>query len=268
MSDPRLTPSNGRVAHVSLRGRVRGERLVEGEERCIVVPVADLWRDAAGGPRLRQLLFGESFVVLEETGERAFGMAGRDGYVGHVARAALGPAVTPSHAVSALSSHVYAAPDVKAPAVMALSHGSRLRVAAAAGGFARIGTGRFVPLAHLRPLDAPPDDPAAVAELLRGVPYLWGGNSTWGIDCSGLVQAALLACAIPCPGDSDQQEATLGRRLGDDAPLHRGDLVFWRGHVAMVLDGDRMIHANAHNMAVTVEPLAARALVWIVPSSD
>jgi cell wall-associated NlpC family hydrolase len=129
-------------------------------------------------------------------------------------------------------------------------------VLAEAGRFAETPEG-FVPLVHLLPADSVMTDPVAVAEMFLGTPYLWGGNSRAGIDCSGLVQAALLACAIPCPGDSDLQARTVGTELAPDAPSHRGDLIFWKGHVAMVADSHRLIHANGHAMATVHEPMAA-----------
>jgi cell wall-associated NlpC family hydrolase len=113
-----------------------------------------------------------------------------------------------------------------------------------------------VPKPHLRPISHPFRDPVTVAQLFFGTPYLWGGNSAFGIDCSGLVQAALLACGIACPGDSDLQ-AALGNTVPDDAPMLRGDLIFWKGHVAMVVDDQTLIHANAHHMAVAYEPIDA-----------
>jgi cell wall-associated NlpC family hydrolase len=145
---------------------------------------------------------------------------------------------------------------VQAPEIAALSFGARLTVLAEAGRFAETPEG-FVPLVHLLPADSVMTDPVAVAEMFLGTPYLWGGNSRAGIDCSGLVQAALLACAIPCPGDSDLQARTVGTELAPDAPSHRGDLIFWKGHVAMVADSHRLIHANGHAMATVHEPMAA-----------
>lgn len=253
-ADPRLTPANGRVAHVSLRGHVRAERFVPGEAARITCPLADLCR-APSGPRDRQLLMGAEFLVLERTQDHAFGQSMHDGYVGWVKTAALGPAVPATHVISAPASHLYTAPDIRAPEVAALSFGARLTITENQGAFARTDTGLFAPRAHLRALDHPFDDPAAVAALFLGTPYLWGGNSRSGIDCSGLVQAAYLACGIACPPDSDLQQAW-GQDMADDAPLARGDLIFWRGHVAMITDPATLIHANAHHMAVTQEPIA------------
>ncbi len=266
MSDRRLTPANGRVAAAHLQGRVRAERFVEGAWRSVRSARAALWREADGLHRDRELLFGDSFLVLEDRDGRAFGQAGRDGYVGYLDSAALGAAVTPTHAVSARSTHLYPAPDLKAPPRLALSFGSLLRVSGQSGRFLETGGG-FVPEQHLRPLSAPLSDPAGVAELFLGVPYGWGGNSIWGIDCYGLVQAALLACGQDCPGDSDLQETALGGEVARDAPVRRGDLFFWKGHVAMAQDGDRLIHANAHHMAVAIEPIGV-AIARIAAQGD
>jgi cell wall-associated NlpC family hydrolase len=254
-ADPRLTPWNGRVAHVSLRGLVAAEVFTEGTPARIAAPLADLLT-APDGPRTRQLLLGAAFTVLEERGAMAFGVAVRDGYVGWIAAGALAPWVAPSHAVAAAATHLYPAPDLKTPETARLSLGALLTVTGRAGAFAETDRG-FAPACHLRPLAEPEPDPVAVAERLLGTPYLWGGNSRDGIDCSGLVQIALHACGRDCPGDSDLQAAALGRPLPEGAPLARGDLVFWPGHVGWMLDAGRLIHANAHHMAVAVEPLAA-----------
>ncbi len=254
MRDPRLTAANGRVAHVSLENAVTSERFVEGRLMRVNRAIADLWRDAQSGPRQRQLLFGEGFLVLENVGERAFGVSQRDGYAGYVAREMLGSSFEPTHFVSNLSTHCYRVPDLKAADTMELSFGSRVRVVGQTGGFVELAGGGFLPGQHVRRLDDPLDDPAGVAEQFLGVPYLWGGNSSRGVDCSGLVQAALLSCGIVCPGDSDLQEAALGTELGGGKSQRRGDLLFWKGHVAMALDHEMLIHANAQDMAVAREP--------------
>lgn len=252
--DRRLTPANGRVAAAHLKGRVEAERFVEGEAQRIVRPLTDLW-SAPGGARDRQLLYGEIVTVLEERRGFAFVQAARDGYVGYVASEVLGPASEATHTVAAPATHLYPAPDIKRVEAKGLSFGSRLRIVSAAGNFFETDRGLFVPKPHVRPANRPFTDPATVAQLFFGVPYLWGGNSVWGIDCSGLVQAALLACGIPCPGDSDLQAAGLGRALEGDEAVARGDLLFWKGHVAMAVDGETLIHANAHHMAVAYEGL-------------
>jgi cell wall-associated NlpC family hydrolase len=222
------------------------------ETRLIGWPLVDLCR-APNGPRDRQLLMGEAVTVRGHRDGWAEVTAQRDGYPGFVPDAALtGGRMT--HWVCARATHLYPAPDFKSRERAMLSLGARLEVRAETDRFAKTPHG-FAPRAHLAPLDVPETDPVAVAERLLGTPYLWGGNSALGIDCSGLVQVACLACALPCPGDSAEQEAALGLPLSEDAPLQRGDLLFWRGHVAWVVDPDTLIHANAHHMAVAYEPL-------------
>ncbi len=263
--DRRLTPANGRVAAARLIGQVVADRFTEGEARCVAVPVADLLA-APGGARDRQVLYGEGVIAYDTQDGWAFVEARRDGYVGYVAATALHDPVQATHAVCVPASHLYPAPDIKRSETMRLSFGSRLRVVSAAGDFFETERGLFVPKPHIRPANRPFADPATAAQLLFGVPYLWGGNSVWGIDCSGLVQAALLAAGQPCPGDSDLQALGAGQPLDPAASMARGDLLFWAGHVAMAVDGATLIHANAHHMAVAYEPLAA-TVVRIGPPS-
>ena len=221
--------------------------------RLIALPLVDLLR-RPDGPRDRQFLMGEAVIVQSVTGGWAEVRANRDDYRGFVPEAALTEG-TVTHQVSARATHLYPAPDFKTRERFSLSHGARLRVLSEQGRFAETPQG-YVPQAHLTPLDLCATDPVTVAETLLGTPYLWGGNSSFGIDCSGLVQAGCLACGIDCPGDSGPQEESLGETLPDAAPLQRGDLLFWRGHVAWVSDPDTLLHANAHHMAVAYEPIA------------
>lgn len=255
--DRRLTPANGRVAAQHLQGLVEAARFTDGEPAGIAVPVADLWADPSRRARDRQLLMGEHVRVYDRSGGMAFVAAARDGYVGYVDEAALGPETDATHMVGVIASHLYPRPDIKALAGARLSFGARLQVIGASGAFFETAGGAFVPRAHLRPLARPMTDPASVAQLFFGVPYLWGGNSADGIDCSGLVQAAFLACGTACPGDSDLQETALGAPVPEGSALARGDLVFWQGHVAIAVDAEVLLHANAHHMAVGYEPAAA-----------
>ncbi|MGR3760973.1 C40 family peptidase [Roseobacteraceae bacterium NS-SX3] len=223
--------------------------------RHVAVPVADLLR-APEGARDRQLLYGEAVTVRETRHGWAFVQAAKDGYEGYLNEELLAPLIDATHWVSAPATHAYAEADFKSKDLNTFSFGSRLRVRGRVGRFAETEAG-FVPAAHLLPLEARLEDPVAVAEGFLGTPYLWGGNSRFGIDCSGLVQAALLACGLPCPGDSGVQEAELGTQLPAGSPHERGDLLFWKGHVALVRDAASIIHANAHAMAVAIEPLQA-----------
>jgi hypothetical protein len=254
MSDRRLTPANGRVAHISLRGQVEAQDYVEGAFARLTAPLADLLT-APDGRRDRQVIHGDRLLVLERRDGFAFVQAEKDGFCGYVPDSALGPDWAATHMIALRSSHLYCEPNLKRPEVAGLTFGSKVAVTGWSGRFAETATGHFIPEQHLRPLDQPFDDPAGVAMLFLGTPYLWGGNSSSGIDCSGLAQAVLLACAIPCPGDSDLQWSMAGTALPEGTAPRRGDLLFWPGHVAMAVDGATMIHANGHRMVVTLEPI-------------
>lgn len=255
MSDRRTTPVNGRVAAAHLADAPAGLERMAGQGRQVVRPLTDLLR-TPDGPRDRQFLLGDLVQVYEDRNGWSFVQADKDGYVGYVASADLGPVEAATHWVRAPATHVYAAANIKSPDCMSLSFASRIAARSETGGFVETAEG-FVPRVHLAPIGTVLNDPAGVAALFLGTPYLWGGNSRFGIDCSGLVQAALLACAIPCPGDSDQQQAELGTTLSPGTPPLRGDLLFWKGHVALVSDPDTLIHANGYHMAVSLEPLHA-----------
>ena len=253
MTDRRLTLANDRIADAALRGTLEAPAYAVPERAEIAVPLADLL-NAPGGARDRQLLLGDAFDVLERRDGFAFGRAAKDGYCGYLPEAAVRPPVGVSHWVAAPASHLYDAPKVQARNLAALAFGSRVRVLGQIGAFAETPDG-FVPAQHLQPLGRWFDDPVEVAGLFLGVPYLWGGNSHAGIDCSGLVQVSHLGCGRACPADSDLQRA-VGTAVGDNEPALRGDLIFWKGHVAMMVDADLMIHATGHAMAVVVEPAA------------
>jgi cell wall-associated NlpC family hydrolase len=265
LSDRRLTPANGRVAARHLQAIVVAESYVDGVAKRVTRPIVDLC-PKPDARRDRQLLLGAGVTVFEDRDGWSFVQADADGYVGYVQSDALGAATTPNFRVATAATHVYETESFKSSDRMALPFGAQVQVIDERQKMYETPQG-FIPKKHLCSLDMPFDDPVTVAQLYFGAPYLWGGNSTVGVDCSGLVQAGLQACGIFCPGDSDMQQTDLGHDIAPDAPLKRGDLMFWKGHVGIMVDADVLLHANVHHMATTYEPIAS-AIVRIKAQGD
>jgi cell wall-associated NlpC family hydrolase len=258
MDDPRLTPARPDLAAKYLEGKVTAARFVAGEEFEIAAALAPLREAPSPDAELKtQALKGERVTIYDRNGEGfAWGQLNSDGSVGWLPDAALAkPAAAPTHKVTALRTLAFPAASIKLPPVEMLSMGARVTVARNDGGFAVTREGWYLPQPHLVGLEAMENDFVAVAEQFVGTPYLWGGKSSLGIDCSGLVQIALNAAGIGCPRDSDMQQDGLGRELSpaETRHLQRGDLIFWEGHVAIARDASTIVHANAHHMATAVE---------------
>lgn len=255
--DPRVTPLRDGIAARTLEGVLPAEVYLEPKTLSCAIPAAAVRRapDAAS-EQMDQLLFGELFDVIEEEGAFLWGQARRDGYTGFVEAAALAPpGPPPTHRIAALRTYAFAEASIKSKAGGPYSLNALVAVEAVEGRLAKVAGAGWMAAQHLTPIGRFESDPAAVAARYLAAPYLWGGRESLGLDCSGLVQQALLACGRACPRDADMQQA-LGREIGRQA-FGRNDLVFWKGHVALGLDGERIIHANAHHMAVAIEPLDA-----------
>jgi len=256
VNDPRLTLNRDGLAAQFLDGVVPAERYAATQgHRCAVSFAAIRAAPDAAAVQQDQLLFGEVFDVLSEADGYCLGQARRDGYVGYVAREALAAGVIePTHWVSALGAFAFQAADLKSPARLQLNMNSFVRVVGGEGRFLEAEGAGFIHADHLAPIGVSATDHAAVAEAFVGAPYQWGGRESLGLDCSGLVQQAFYAVGGACPRDSDMQAQEVGRPI-KRRDLARGDLVFWEGHVAIMLDAKRVIHANAHHMAVAIESL-------------
>jgi len=256
--DPRINPFRPEIAAKHLQGQVEAKRFVEGKRHQVIEPNVALRRAPSHDARLdTEALLGERVMIYKTTDEGwAWGQLETDGYVGWLSANALGPSgPAATHKVTALRAFAFSGPDIKLPPLAALSMGAQLTIARQDERFAVTVSGWHIPEVALAPIKAKRSDFVSVAEQFLGSPYLWGGKTSLGLDCSGLVQVSLQATGVPCPRDSDMHELSLGK-LSSLASLRRGDLVFWKDHVAIARDPENLIHANAHHMAVAIEPAA------------
>jgi cell wall-associated NlpC family hydrolase len=256
--DKRTNPFRPDLAASHLRGEVEADHYADGTFYEVIEPIADLRRSPSPDAALdTQALLGERVTIYEITEEGwAWGQLDADKYVGWLPANALAtPGAAPTHKVIVPRTLCFPGPNIKLPPVAALPMGAGIAVARQVEPFSVTHNGWHVPAGHIAPLSATYRDPVAVAEMLLGAPYLWGGKSSLGIDCSGLVQLSLHAAGIACPRDSDMQEAALGQPIALEE-IARGDLVFWKGHVAIARDARTLVHANAFHMMVATEPTA------------
>ena len=258
--DHRLHAYRPDLADAKLRGRLDAKRFVEGVGMEVVVPVTSIHREASStAMQTTQALFGERLMAFEIAGDWIWCQLERDGYVGYVAKAAVSNDLTnPTHRVSVPSTFLYPLPDIKSQAPVNLPMNAKLQIVASDEKFSKLSNGKFVFTNHVRPLSEFESDFVSVAEKFLDVPYYWGGNTAQGLDCSGLVQTSLEVCGISSPRDTDMQETQLGQNLmiNDLDGLRRGDLVFWKGHVGIMVDQKTLLHANGYHMMTVKEPLA------------
>ena len=266
--DKRLNAFRDDLADSCLKGRVKSARFVDGAPRQIKQPLAPLrHKPAPGSTLVSEMLSGETVRVFEEKGGFAWVQSNTDRYVGYIDTDALSAdIVAPTHVVAHIHTCLYPEPRIKAPHCAVLPMGAKVAVTGGKGRYSDLAGGGWVPAQHLAALDAFEDDFVAVAERFMGVPYVWGGRSSRGLDCSALVQLSLARCGVSLPRDSDMQEAAVPTTVpfdGDESVLRRGDLVFWKGHVGIWIEPGRFLHANASDMCVATAPLP-EVIDWIV----
>lgn len=262
--DPRRNAFRSDLAAKALEGVVKAERYVAGEPAFVVrasVPLRKSPDPALGFET--EALFGEGLTIFEEAGGWAWVQLARDGYVGYVPADSMKRGTrNPSHRIQTLGTFLFSAPDIKSPPLAHLAMNALLSARPFDDRFLEAEGGGFVYARHAAPLDRYARDFVEIAERFVGTPYLWGGRTRIGLDCSGLVQTSLQAAGVTAPRDTDMQQAEVGEMIAiprDFEGLVRGDLVFWRGHVGIMLDSILMVHANAHHMLVAVEPLPEAA---------
>ncbi|MFN3613084.1 MAG: C40 family peptidase [Rubrimonas sp.] len=255
--DPRVTPARPDLAAASLRGKVQAASWAEPRRRVVSTPVAPMTAAPdAEAPTTTHLLFGEEIDIYDAKAGWAWGQATADGYVGYVPDACLSaPGAAPGWRVSALQAPVYPAPTIRSRPVSALPFGARV-AAQPEGQFLSLAAGGYLCAQHASPASEPEPDWVDVATRFLGAPYIWGGRTAAGIDCSGLIQIARQAAGAACPRDSDMQAAEPGRPVTRGRE-RRGDLIFWRGHVGVMLSPTRLLHATGRRMAVVIEHLPA-----------
>lgn len=229
----------------------------------IVLRNAPLYAVADSSAELEtECLFGEQFEVSHEVSQSdsifSFGRLLTDGYEGWVPTAALGELPKATHRLSALASWVRADDTIKSQSLMPLSIGSLINVHQHVDNICRVampaGTHGCMPESHIVAIDAVQSDWVSVAESFLGVPYLWGGRTHSGLDCSALVQLAAQSAQLRLPRNSSQQQGE-GVAVEHTKQLKRGDLIFWNGHVGIMQSATQLLHANAHHMQVASEPL-------------
>jgi NlpC/P60 family/Bacterial dipeptidyl-peptidase Sh3 domain len=256
MADRRVTPARPDLAAAHLKGKVDAPRFADGEKFAVGVGRTSLrmrpWDDAGQDS---ELLFGEVFTVYDRKDGWAWGQAVNDLYVGYVRESTLTTPFATELRVSALMTPVFPAPDLKRPVIDMLPLNAEVNILATDGDFLAITPDRWIYRRHVVLPTEREKDFVAVAEHFLGVPYVWGGKTAAGLDCSGLIQTALQATGKAAPRDTDMMEKALGEAIAIGA-VRRGDLVFWKGHMGVMLDENRLLHANAHHMMVAIEPLA------------
>ncbi|WP_455475990.1 C40 family peptidase [Bartonella sp. B17] len=259
--DPRLCAFRSDLADQHLEKETVAQRFVQGKRKRINVPVAELFKENnKKSERQTECLLGEELLIFEQKELLSWGQSLKDGYVGYIDTTVLCTStIEQTHIVSVPRTFQYLQADLRGSVEYALSIGSKVTVVdeieVRGTKYSILENGRAIVSHHLSPIGCVYEDYVTVAEALIHTPYLWGGVSGFGIDCSGLVQLSMMLAGKMVLRDADMQEKTIGKELTDNDKLQRGDLIFWKDHVAIMIDHENIIHANGFSLDVMVELL-------------
>ena len=254
--DTRITPIRRDLASTAYKAIVKRKKYVTAKLATVKSAFTPLYSNK-GSKLSTQLLYGEECDVFETKNGWSWIQSRRDNYVGYTPTINLTRKIyKPNSKVISLRTVIYTKPDIKSVTKGYLSFNSLVEVIKIKGKYSLIKNLGWCPSLDLVKIKSSKFNHIDLSKQYLDTPYLWGGRDSMGIDCSGLVQNLHQINNRPFPRDTDMQEMFVTNEVKYEKDLKAGDLVFWKGHVAMMIDNSNIIHANAFHMKTAIEPLS------------